>query len=778
MISNDNIRKKAEEKVSAKETNIPVPLSLEESNRLLHELRVHQVELEIQNEELRRAQAEVATARIRYVDLYDQAPVGYCTVSETGLVLDANLTAARLLGMERSALVNQLFSRFIVREDENSFYGYLRQLIETDVPQRSELRMQRQNGTMFWARLEATAGQDVDGAALCRLVISDINEPKRAEALRMSEERMSLAMKATGLGLYDLDLRTGEAVVNDEYALMLGYAPKQFHETNDAWIARLHPDDRKPVAAIYQDYIQGRIPEYRLEFRQRTKDGTWKWILSHGMIVERNAAGEPVRMLGTHADITRDKEAEKALYEMKVTVREQKLYSLLVDNAADGFWLLDKAFMTVYTNPALEKMLGYAKEEMLGRSWSDFGDPEWVARAQELEKRRESGVQEPHHFLFIHKDGRNVLTRIATTPLYDQDGNFNGALGIVSDITRQQEAQEALQVKDMLNAVAKASGIGMSLINPDYTIEWYNDLYVQWFGPLEKAKGRNCFEVFEKRDAICTGCPARVSFEAGATSTVERRGISTSVGADRIMTMTTSPILNADGKVLQVVEITQDITERKQAEEQVQRSLDEKTVMLKEIHHRVKNNMQVISSLLNLQAREIADVSVRALFEESRNRISSMALIHERLYRSRDFAHVDFREYLKRLTEDIAQTFKRSGVNILVEMESVELDVNAGIPCGLIVNELISNSLKHAFPGNRKGTIRVGIIRNGEGDNLLFVADDGIGIAPDIDYHNSTTLGLKLVYVLSGQIHGTIALSADGGTKFSITFPGGAQPDK
>ncbi|MEI7892038.1 MAG: PAS domain S-box protein [Myxococcales bacterium] len=247
----------------------------------------------------------------------------------------------------------------------------------------------------------------------------------------------------------------------------------------------------------------------------------------------------------------------------KVSVANQDIYSLVVELASDGFWLLDKQFLTVYVNPAMAAMLGYAKDEMIGRSWYDFGDPEWVARAKELEKRRESGVKEPHQFLFLHKSGRAVLTRIATTPLYDLEGNFNGALGIVSDISRQKEAEDALKIKDMLNSIAQSSGIGMCLINPDYTIAWYNDLHTQWFGNLEKTKGRNCFEVFEGRDAVCPGCPSRVSFETATIAVSERTWVTTSIGADRTITLTTSPICDANGTVLQVVEIAQDITDRK-----------------------------------------------------------------------------------------------------------------------------------------------------------------------------------------------------------------------
>jgi len=129
----------------------------------------------------------------------------------------------------------------------------------------------------------------------------------------------------------------------------------------------------------------------------------------------------------------------------------EQIYRTMVEQAYDGFWLLDHEFMTVYVNPALEKMLGYSRAEMVGRSWYDFGDPEWVARAKELEKRRKSGVQEPHQFLFVHKDGRTVLTRIATTPLYDDEGNFDGAIGILSNLATDAALTERTAQLDASN---------------------------------------------------------------------------------------------------------------------------------------------------------------------------------------------------------------------------------------------------------------------------------------------------------------------------------------
>jgi two-component sensor histidine kinase len=213
------------------------------------------------------------------------------------------------------------------------------------------------------------------------------------------------------------------------------------------------------------------------------------------------------------------------------------------------------------------------------------------------------------------------------------------------------------------------------------------------------------------------------------------------------------------------------VNNRMKAEDEILRSLKEKEVMLQEIHHRVKNNLQVILSLLSLQAEGIADRPVRAMFEESRNRIKSMALIHEKLYESRDMAHIDFKAYLQSLVSGIANTYKRQDVICSVEMGPVELSVNIGIPCGLIVNELVSNSLKHAFPEGKKGMIRVGINKNSD-SYVLTVEDNGVGFPEEADFRKTSSLGLLLVNVLTRQVLGTIELSRGNGTKFSITFPG------
>ena len=316
----------------------------------------------------------------------------------------------------------------------------------------------------------------------------------------------------------------------------------------------------------------------------------------------------------------------KQVSEYKEDLRDsQERYRMLVEMAQNGIWLLDKKFMTVFINPKVEEMLGYSKEEMIGRSWYDFGDPEWVARAKELKKRREGGVKEAHEFLFMHKDGSKVLTRISTTPLYDKDGNFDGALGILSDITRQKEAEEALNVKDMLNSVAQSAGIGMCILNPDYTIEWYNDLYVEWFGALESAKGRNCFDVFEGNESQCFECPSKLVFEGSDVAVSERVGVATIDGFNRNFMITATPIRDARGDVIQVVEIAQDITEQKEAHNLRQHFAEELEVQVLENTRKLREARKALVNMVGelTESRNMTQEVNRQL--ELRNKEFTMA---------------------------------------------------------------------------------------------------------------------------------------------------------
>ncbi|MGD2250139.1 MAG: histidine kinase dimerization/phosphoacceptor domain -containing protein [Candidatus Methanofastidiosia archaeon] len=210
--------------------------------------------------------------------------------------------------------------------------------------------------------------------------------------------------------------------------------------------------------------------------------------------------------------------------------------------------------------------------------------------------------------------------------------------------------------------------------------------------------------------------------------------------------------------------IVSDLTDHKQAEE-----AQRKEVLLKEIHHRVKNNMQIISSLLSLQSNYITDEKYKEMLKESQNRIKSMALIHEKLYQSKDLENINFKEYITTMVNELARSYKGQGIALTVDVDNISFGVDIAVPCGLIINELVSNALKHAFP-DKKGEIKVGL-HTGDGVIKLQIADNGVGIPEDMNFRTTETLGLRLVTILAeDQLKGEIRLNRDKGTEFCIVF--------
>jgi PAS domain S-box-containing protein len=219
-----------------------------------------------------------------------------------------------------------------------------------------------------------------------------------------------------------------------------------------------------------------------------------------------------------------------------------------------------------------------------------------------------------------------------------------------------------------------------------------------------------------------------------------------------------------------------DISDQRRIQHELQASVAEKELMLKEIHHRVKNNLQIISSLLSLQSNTIHDPADIALFGESVDRIRSMALIHDRLYKSPDLAGIEFREYIGSLVTSLFHSYGRPSVTFNTEVQDVRLTIDTAIPFGLITNELVTNALKHAFPGGRHGAITVALKQLGDGDVQLSVSDDGIGIPPEVNPENTASLGLQLVSILTQQLQGRLEIVRDHGTAFNIIIPPQAGP--
>ncbi len=245
-----------------------------------------------------------------------------------------------------------------------------------------------------------------------------------------------------------------------------------------------------------------------------------------------------------------------------------------------------------------------------------------------------------------------------------------------------------------------------------------------------------------------------------------------------VVLLSVSLVRDASGAPRFFVSQIQDIGSRKVAEERIAASLREKELLLKEIHHRVKNNLQIISSLLDLQSSCTADAAALELFRESRGRVRSMAMIHERLYRSPDLTRVNFRDYIGQLAEDLYRTYKISegAIRLEVSVEIPPLAIDLAIPCGLLLNELISNCFKHAFGQTGSGRIRIELTRDPEGYTRLVVSDDGVGLAPHFDFPKAPSFGLQLVATLVEQLNGTVEIAPGPGAEFRIRFPSPPNP--
>lgn len=232
-----------------------------------------------------------------------------------------------------------------------------------------------------------------------------------------------------------------------------------------------------------------------------------------------------------------------------------------------------------------------------------------------------------------------------------------------------------------------------------------------------------------------------------------------------------NPIETDEG--MMVLSAIVDISDRKQKEEKIHAALKEKEILIGEIHHRVKNNLQIISSLLDLQSGQVSDPIAFETLKDSQRRIRSMTLIHQILYQSRDVVQVNFESFLDDLVPSLISSYvvDPEKVSLSVGVVEVSLSINAAIPCGLIVNELISNALKHAFPDDRRGEIHIDFIHKGDDRVVLSISDDGVGIPADLDITNTETLGLQLVSLLTDQLGGVLTIRRSGPTCFLLEFP-------
>jgi len=286
------------------------------------------------------------------------------------------------------------------------------------------------------------------------LMVNRLQRENISNELLIKEERLRMALAAANQGLYDLNVQTGEAAVSPEYATMLGYDPAEFHETNANWLERLHPDDQGPVAATYRDYIAGNVPEYRVEFRQRTKSGAWKWLLSLGKIVEYDAAGRPLRMLGTHTDITKRKQTEETI----------RLFQALVENASDAIGMSTPEGKHYYQNGAFTKLFGAIGEDPPATLYVD------QAVGREIFKIIMAGGRWTGEVRMYAQDKSIMDIFLRAYANQDANGRIIALVGAHTDITEQKRVENALKESEQRyrTLIDNMPGLAYRCLNDEY----------------------------------------------------------------------------------------------------------------------------------------------------------------------------------------------------------------------------------------------------------------------------------------------------------------------
>ena len=634
------------------------------------------------------------------------------------------------------------------------------------------------SGELRYRQVSAAPVRDGQGNIIGSVSVAhDITERKKAEeALRESEERLRMALDAAFLISFEWNIKRNEVrrFVSAEPALEA--TSKDKPGSLEDVLKAVHPDDREIFKANVYAAMEREDSAYESEFRLVRPNGETAWLYERGR-VERDAEGRPSRLIGLSQDITRRKRAEEAVKQ------SQKTFAELIERSPFGTYVVDSQFRIAMMNASSQDGAFRNVRPIIGR---DFAEamcilwPEPVAVEIIGHFRHTLDTGEPYYsppFINPRHDAEIVesyeweLHRM-TLP----DGQY-GVICYYYDSTKLRKTEEALrQSEERLRLALTAANLGTWDYNPVTGAIVWDARCKELFGlPPEAEVDYDTFLASlhpEDRDRANEVVQHTFDPAGDGLFDIEYRTVALRDGGmPRWIRATGRASFNNAGQATRFTGTVQDITERKKAEAALRQSLAEKEVLLKEIHHRVKNNMQVISSMVSLQAGELQDPSTRDILDEVTHRVRSMALVHEKLYQSADLSQIDFAGYAKSLLGYLWRAYGTadSDIRLAMDVEPVSLTVNTAVPCGLILNELVSNALKHAFRARKDGEVTVSI-HSAQGMIRLSVRDDGTGLPEGFDWKQAHSLGLRLVRMLAGQLHAEVELNSEDGTEFKITF--------
>jgi PAS domain S-box-containing protein len=502
----------------------------------------------------------------------------------------------------------------------------------------------------------------------------------------------------------------------------------------------------------------------------------------------RDFTVQPIPDEGTFGrEYTRRVGAKLEKKERALQESEEK-YRLLYENSMDALLFTSPDGSIQAANPAACSMFQRTEEEIIKTRRAGVIDTTDPRLSAALEERARTG-RFKGELTFLRKDGTRFPGEVSTNIFTDRTGQKRSCM-IIRDVTEQKKAKNTLleNEKFLSNIVEHIPDMIFVKDAQDLRFVRFNKAGEDLLGySREELLGKNDYDFFPKPEADFFTENDKGVIHRNQLLDIPDEKIQTRHKGERILHTKKIPILDENGNPKYLLGISEDITERKKAEEQLKRfneelemqvagrtealnkSLHEKEILIKEVHHRVKNNMQIITSLLNLQSRTIDDPAVLKTIKESQSRIKAMALVHERLYQSGDVSSINLKDYVQFLARELFSFYgvKSQLVRVTINAPAIDVNIDTAIPLGLMVNELISNAIKYAFPENRKGEIVIEIAKDKKTISLV-VRDNGVGIPADFDWHNAKSLGIRLVNSLVEQLQGTIEMDRSAGTVFNI----------
>lgn len=425
-------------------------------------------------------------------------------------------------------------------------------------------------------------------------------------------------------------------------------------------------------------------------------------------------------------------------------------------------------------NAGAERIYGYTAEEAIGRSISLLCLPDRLDEVPTMLDRIARG-EHVRNLETVQRRKRGELIDVSLTisPVKDADGGVVGASAISRDITQRKRIESALRESEArFRMMADTAPVMVWMAGADTHCTFVNKRWLEFTGrTLEEEIGDAWITGVHPQDLSRCQESYHNAFKTEQPFTMEYR-LRRADGEYRWVLDTGVPLFESNGRFAGYIGTCMDLTERKEMEDQLRKAVKEKESLLREVHHRVKNNLQVISSLLNLQCASVKDPQIVQLFRECQVRITSIALLHETLHRSSDLSRIRMDDYMRTLTGHLFRSYGVDNAMIRLELRvaDVELDIDTGLTCGLIIDELVSNCLKHAFPAGRGGQITIDLHENDDHTFTLRVGDDGVGIPRDGVLNNPDSLGLELVFLMAEKLEGAIELQSGYGTEWGIRF--------